>query len=62
MSSNGSLVRDGGWYYPNGLMILPPGVFLIVGLMIWAIRTWRVEQVEAPEFRIRHVHRSEAGA
>ncbi|MBK79972.1 MAG: NADH:ubiquinone reductase (Na(+)-transporting) subunit D [Gammaproteobacteria bacterium] len=56
------LVRDGGWYYPNGLMILPPGVFLIVGLMIWAIRTWRVEQVEAPEFRIRHVHRSEAGA
>lgn len=56
------LVRDGGWYYPNGLMILPPGVFLIVGLMIWAIRTWRVEQVEAPEFRIRHVHRSEVGA
>ncbi|MEQ8486743.1 MAG: NADH:ubiquinone reductase (Na(+)-transporting) subunit D [Pseudomonadales bacterium] len=55
------LIRDGGWYYPNGLMILPPGVFFIIGLMIWGIRTWRVEQVEAPEFRIRHVHRPEAG-
>ena len=53
-------VNDGGWYYPNGLMILPPGVFFIVGLMIWAIRSWRIEQVEEPEFRIRHVHRTEA--
>jgi len=56
------LIRDGGWYYPNGLMILPPGVFFIIGLMIWGIRSWRVEQVEAPDFRIRHVHRPEAGA
>jgi len=55
------LVRDGGWYYPNGLMILPPGVFFIIGLMIWLIRSFRLEQVEAPEFRIRHVHRPEAG-
>jgi Na+-transporting NADH:ubiquinone oxidoreductase subunit D len=56
------LIRDGGWYYPNGLMILPPGVFLLIGLIIWGIRSWRVEQVEAPAFRIRHVHRSEASA
>ncbi len=55
-------IADGGWYYPNGLMILPPGVFFIVGLMIWAIRSWRVEQVEQPEFRIRHVHRTEASS
>lgn len=55
-------IAEGGWYYPNGLMILPPGVFFIVGLMIWAIRSWRVEQVEQPEFRIRHVHRSEASS
>lgn len=55
-------VSEGGWYYPNGLMILPPGVFFIIGLMIWAIRTWRVGQVEAPEFRIRHVHRTQASS
>lgn len=51
--------HDGGWYYPNGLLILSPGVFVLIGLMIWAIRTWRVEQIEQPEFRIRHVHRTE---
>ena len=51
-------ISDGGWYYPNGLMILPPGVFFIIGLMIWAIRSWRVDQVEQPEYRIRHVHRT----
>lgn len=55
-------ISDGGWYYPNGLMILPPGVFFIIGLTIWAIRSWRVEQVEQPEFRIRHVHRMEASS
>lgn len=54
-------VFDGGWYYPNGLLVLSPGVFVLIGLMIWAIRTWRVEQVEAPEFTIRHVHRAESG-
>lgn len=52
---------DGGWYYPNGLLVLSPGVFVLIGLMIWAIRSWRVEQVEAPEFTIRHVHRAESG-
>lgn len=54
-------LTDGGWYYPNGLMILPPGVYFIVGFLIWGIRSWRVEQVEEPEFRIRHVHRVQAG-
>lgn len=55
-------LTDGGWYYPNGLMILPPGVYFIVGFLIWGIRSWRVEQVEQPEFRIRHVHRVQAGS
>ncbi len=55
-------VSEGGWYYPNGMMILPPGVYFIIGLMIWAIRTWRVEQVEQPEFRIRHVHRTQVSS
>ncbi len=53
-------VYDGGWYYPNGMLVLSPGVFVLIGLMVWAIRTWRVEQAEQPAFRIRHVHRPEA--
>ncbi|MDA1013694.1 MAG: NADH:ubiquinone reductase (Na(+)-transporting) subunit D [Planctomycetota bacterium] len=38
-------VTEGGWYVPNGLMLLPPSAFFIIGLTIWAIRTWRPEQV-----------------
>jgi Na+-transporting NADH:ubiquinone oxidoreductase subunit D len=40
-------VSDGGWYIPNGLMLLSPGAFFIIGLLIWALRTWKPEQVEA---------------
>ena len=36
-----------GWYVPNGLMLLPPSAFFIIGLTIWALRTWKPEQVEA---------------
>lgn len=50
---------DGGWYNPNGMMMLPPTAFFIIGLIIWAVRSWRVEQVEKPEFRIHEVHRTE---
>ena len=53
------LVTDGGWFTPIGLMLLPPSAFLLIGLMIWGLRTWKVEQVEKPEYRIRHVHRRE---
>jgi Na+-transporting NADH:ubiquinone oxidoreductase subunit D len=44
-----ALSTDGGWYVPNGLMVLAPGAFLIIGLMIWGLRTWKPEQVEAEE-------------
>ncbi len=37
---------DGGWYVPNGLMLLPPSAFFIIGLTIWVIRTLRPEQIE----------------
>ena len=37
---------DGGWYLPNGLMLLPPSAFFIIGLLIWALRTWKKDQVE----------------
>ncbi len=54
------LVADGGWYEANGLMLLPPSAFFIIGLLIWAIRTWKTAQVEEPEHQIHEVHRTEA--
>lgn len=45
-------VEQGGWYVPNGLLLLPPSAFFLIGLMIWAIRSYRPQQVEQPEFRI----------
>ena len=41
------LYTDGGWYYPNGLLVLSPGAFFIIGLLIWGLRTWKRDQVEA---------------
>lgn len=43
-------IADGGWYVPNGLMLLPPSAFFVIGLLIWALRTYRPQQVEAPDF------------
>ncbi len=45
-------VADGGWFYTNGMMLLAPSAFFIIGLFIWAIRAWKPEQVEAPEYEI----------
>ena len=47
-----ALAKDGGWYVPNGLLLLPPSAFFLIGLLIWALRTWRTEQVEEPAFRM----------
>ena len=41
-----ALTRDGGWYEPNGLMLLAPSAFFVIGLLIWALRTWKPEQQE----------------
>lgn len=43
---------DGGFYVPNGLLLLPPSAFFIIGLIIWALRTWKKNQVEKPEYKI----------
>ncbi len=43
-----TLTRDGGWYVPNGLMLLPPSAFFLIGLFIWILRTVKPEQVEKP--------------
>lgn len=39
-------VSDGGWYLPNGLMLLPPSAFFIIGLLIWVLRSWKTDQIE----------------
>lgn len=41
-----TLKTEGGWYIPNGLFLLSPSAFVIIGLLIWAIRTWKPEQIE----------------
>ncbi|MGI2855791.1 NADH:ubiquinone reductase (Na(+)-transporting) subunit D [Shewanella algae] len=42
-----SKISDGGWYQPNGLLLLPPSAFFLIGILIWIIRTYKPEQVEA---------------
>ena len=41
------IVSEGGWYTPNGLLVLSPGAFFIIGFFIWALRTWKPDQLEA---------------
>ena len=53
------LVSDGGWYQANGLMLLPPSAFFIIGLLIWVIRGWKRAQAEHPDYQIHEVHRTE---
>ncbi|MCJ7754284.1 MAG: NADH:ubiquinone reductase (Na(+)-transporting) subunit D [Thermoanaerobaculales bacterium] len=40
------LVTDGGWYQPNGLFVLAPGAFFLIGAFIWLLRTWKPELQE----------------
>jgi len=40
-------VTDGGWYTPNGLMLLSPSAFFLIGIGIWALRSWKPNQIEA---------------
>jgi len=40
------LTTEGGWYVPNGLLLLPPSAFFLIGFMIWALRTWKPDQIE----------------
>ena len=41
-----ALDRNGGWYNPNNLMLLPPSAFFLIGFLIWAIRAYKPEQIE----------------
>ncbi len=47
-----ALSTEGGWYIPNGMMLLPPSAFFIIGFFIWILRANKKDQVEAEEFKI----------
>ena len=47
-----ALSTEGGWYIPNGMMLLPPSAFFIIGFFIWILRANKKEQIEAEEFKI----------
>ena len=46
-------VTEGGWYQTNGLMLLPPSAFFLIGFFIWALRAWKPAQVEEEPYRIK---------
>lgn len=45
-------VANGGWYIPNGLLLLSPSAFFILAGFVWAMRAWKRNQIEAPEYQI----------
>ena len=45
-------VNEGGWYVPNGMLLLPPSAFFLIGLIIWGLRAAKPEQVEKSEFKL----------
>jgi Na+-transporting NADH:ubiquinone oxidoreductase subunit D len=45
------LAHEGGWYQENALFLLAPSAFFIIGFLIWAIRAWKPEQNEQPDFK-----------
>ncbi len=44
-----SPVTEGGWYTPNGLLVLAPGAFFLIAVFIWINRAWKPDQIEAVE-------------
>lgn len=46
------VINDGGWYQPNGMLLLPPSAFFLIGLFIWGIRVWKKDQIEKPSFKM----------
>jgi Na+-transporting NADH:ubiquinone oxidoreductase subunit D len=46
-----ALAANGGWYRPNEMMLYAPSAFFIIGFLIWGIRSWRTQLVEAPDYK-----------
>lgn len=40
------LVTEGGWYTPNGLMVLSPAAFFLIAIAIWIMRSMNPALVE----------------
>ncbi|TVP93651.1 MAG: NADH:ubiquinone reductase (Na(+)-transporting) subunit D [Pseudomonadaceae bacterium] len=51
-------VNNGGWYQPNGMLLLPPSAFFIIGFTIWILRTWDKGQIEEEDFKMKPQTRS----
>jgi Na+-transporting NADH:ubiquinone oxidoreductase subunit D len=51
------LAAEGGWFVPLRLMLLAPSAFIILGLMVWGVRSWRERQCEARDFELRPTER-----
>lgn len=49
------LLSEGGWYVPNGLMVLSPAAFFLIGMFIWAVRVWKPAQVEMGDTEINRL-------
>ena len=43
---------NGGWYIANGMMLMPPSAFFIIGLLIWGLRSWKRSQIEKAEYEL----------
>jgi Na+-transporting NADH:ubiquinone oxidoreductase subunit D len=52
------LAAEGGWYVPNGLMVLSPAAFFLIGGIVWALRTWKPKQMEIE--RVVHIEEQTA--
>ncbi len=46
-----TLTAEGGWYRPNEMMLYAPSAFFIIGFLIWGIRSWRTQLIEAPDYQ-----------
>ncbi|MDX5991485.1 NADH:ubiquinone reductase (Na(+)-transporting) subunit D [Pseudomonas alcaliphila] len=46
------VINDGGWYQPNGMLLLPPSAFFLIGLFIWAVRSWKKDQIEKNAYKM----------
>lgn len=39
-------VSGEGWYEPNGMMLLSPSAFFLIGIFIWVLRAWKPQQTQ----------------
>ena len=57
------LTQNGGWYLGNNYMVLSSSSFILIGIFIWLLRSWKIEQIEEPEFQVarNNLETKEAG-